>query len=493
MTKDQIREYMELSIQVMKDSMQEVREDAKPCPFVGAVLVRPNGTTETAYRGELRQGDHAEYTLLERKCRSEKLDGSVLFATLEPCAPGARHFPKLGCAERIVNARLKKVYIGIEDPDPTVDRKGIKFLQDNGVEVEMYPADLQREIESVNIAFLAAARERAYHAQEALNIQLSRTEDVVPEARLDDLSVELLADFVDRANLNCPVGSDECNRALSQLGILHLEDKTYRPTGLGMLLFGNNPQMSYPQAVVRATYKTAGRGEDIETFRDAIIRQPKLAYKWYSERLGKQTDRSMPERQTRYDYPIEVINELLKNAILHRDYDIEGAPIYFEINDEAIIIKSPGNPVSPLTMEQICNFSAPSLSRNPKIVYVFDILRMAEQRGLGFSTVKKLQSSNIPLPMVTYEAPYMVFTLPRYAKSAVLGERLSLLNEKELKGYEYIRTSPLPVSRQDYQDYLGLEKKMAERQLKRLQDLNLITKQGAGPSTAYIPVEESRQ
>lgn len=29
----------------------------------------------------------------------------------------------MGCAERIVNARIKEVWIGIEDPDPTVDRK----------------------------------------------------------------------------------------------------------------------------------------------------------------------------------------------------------------------------------------------------------------------------------------------------------------------------------------------------------------------------------
>ena len=138
LTDEQIRGFMELSVRIMKSSIQEKREDEKPSPFVGAVMVRKDMSVETAYRGELREGDHAEYTLLERKCRSEKVEGNVLFATLEPCAPGARHYPKLGCAERIVNARIGKVYIGIEDPDPTVCRKGIQHLLDNGVEVEMY-------------------------------------------------------------------------------------------------------------------------------------------------------------------------------------------------------------------------------------------------------------------------------------------------------------------------------------------------------------------
>jgi len=64
-------------------------------------------------------------TLLERKNRSNKLDGSVLYTTLEPCAPDSRKPPKLGCAERIALARIKEVWIGIEDPAPTVDRKGI--------------------------------------------------------------------------------------------------------------------------------------------------------------------------------------------------------------------------------------------------------------------------------------------------------------------------------------------------------------------------------
>ena len=95
------RKFMELAIEVMRQSVPEPRKDGKASPKVGAVLVKPDGKVETAYRGELRHGDHAEFTLLERKNRGNKLDGSTLFATLEPCAPGARRDPKVDCAERI--------------------------------------------------------------------------------------------------------------------------------------------------------------------------------------------------------------------------------------------------------------------------------------------------------------------------------------------------------------------------------------------------------
>ena len=78
------REMMEIAVSVMRESVRESRDDGKASPLVGAVLVKPDGAFESASRGELRDGDHAEFTLLERKNRGNKLDGSVLFTTLEP-------------------------------------------------------------------------------------------------------------------------------------------------------------------------------------------------------------------------------------------------------------------------------------------------------------------------------------------------------------------------------------------------------------------------
>src|SRR5579859_3890783 len=156
-----IRGLMERAVEIMRQSLAEPRADGKASPKVGAVLLKSDGTIDVACRGELRHGDHAEYTLLERKNRHSKLDEAVLFATLEPCAPKARSYPKLGCAERIVLARIKEVWVGIEDPDPTVDRKGIKYLQDAGVTVHMFDRDLQEVIQNENKEFIKQALERA--------------------------------------------------------------------------------------------------------------------------------------------------------------------------------------------------------------------------------------------------------------------------------------------------------------------------------------------
>jgi len=60
------RKLMEQAVEVMRQSIAEPRADGKASPRVGAVLWKPDGTVETACRGELRQGDHAEYTLLPK-------------------------------------------------------------------------------------------------------------------------------------------------------------------------------------------------------------------------------------------------------------------------------------------------------------------------------------------------------------------------------------------------------------------------------------------
>jgi len=487
------RKFMEMAIEVMNSSIQEPRDD-KVSPKVGAVLIKPDDTVETAYRGELRHGDHAEFALLERKNRSVKLDGSYLFATLEPCAPGARKFPKLSCAERIVNARIKKVWIGIEDPDPTVDRKGIKYLIDNGVDVEMFDSDLQKQIRKTNKQFIEEAEQRAKQAkEEKAEIVLSEKENVESTAVLKDFSQDTVETFILKAKLNVKFDSEEFHRIFLQLGLLAKPEKTYLPTGLGLLLFGQRPQLTYPNALIRATFKS-NQSEDIETIEGPLTEQADKIIKWYKNNIGKHIDRSDVHRKDIYDYPIEVFIEAIINAIVHRDYDIEGAPIYFEINDDAIIIKSPGSPVKPITLEQIQKFSAPSLSRNPKIMYIFDQLELVEQRGLGFDTIKELpEKYGLPLPIVTFEAPYLIVKFPRSIaalRKIRTQEDLSNLSDSELKGYEWMK-SVETFKRKDYEIQFNFDTKKAERHITHMVKMKLLERKGSGPGTYYevIPTE----
>jgi ATP-dependent DNA helicase RecG len=61
------RKLMELAIEMMRRSVHEPRTDGKVNPIVGTVLRKSDGTVETACRGELRNGDHAEYVAGTKK------------------------------------------------------------------------------------------------------------------------------------------------------------------------------------------------------------------------------------------------------------------------------------------------------------------------------------------------------------------------------------------------------------------------------------------
>ena len=476
------REFMEMAIAEMLKSIPEPRED-KVSPKVGAILIKQDGTIDTAHRGELRHGDHAEFTLLERKHRSDKVDGATLFATLEPCAPGARKHPKLGCAERIVNARIKKVYIGIEDPYPTVDRKGIKYLIENGIEVEMFDADLQKVIRKANVDFIIDAENEAKRVKkDKSEVVLSELENAEIKAKIGDFSEEKIQKFISLANLKVEAGSDEFFHVFTQLGLIENKAGIYVPTGIGLLLFGNRPQLVYQNALIRATYKSKDRKEKLETIQGPIVSQANDAMEWFKDVIDKQTDRSNAQRKTVYDYPEVVIREAIMNAIVHRDYDIQGAPIYLEVNDDAIVVKSPGYPVAPIKLEQIQKFNAPSLSRNPKIMYVFDQMDLVEQRGLGFETIKDLPSKyNLPLPIITYEDPYLIFSFPRTiqsVKNVSTDEAINELSAPQLKGYEWLR-SVEEASTREYSAQFDIGYKTAQRHLAKMKELGLIEDNGA--------------
>lgn len=117
-----------------------------PNPLVGAVLVKEGQIVGEGFH-EKAGGPHAEAVALERA--REGAQGADLYVNLEPCSHYGRTPP---CAERIIQAGVRRVYAAMVDPNPKVAGRGLAMLREAGIEVHV--GCMEREARRLNEVFI---------------------------------------------------------------------------------------------------------------------------------------------------------------------------------------------------------------------------------------------------------------------------------------------------------------------------------------------------
>ncbi len=105
------------------------RYTTQPNPRVGCVLVRNNQVIGEGYH-RLAGQPHAERVALANV--TEKTEGATAYVTLEPCCHHGKTPP---CTEALIEAKVSRVVVAMEDPNSLVAGNGIKKLQQAGIDV----------------------------------------------------------------------------------------------------------------------------------------------------------------------------------------------------------------------------------------------------------------------------------------------------------------------------------------------------------------------
>lgn len=134
--------FMRLAFDLAKKGVGGVN----PNPLVGAVIVKNDVVIAQGYHA-LYGGPHAEINAFADAKQSVR--GACIYVSLEPCS----HFGKTPpCAQAIIDKGIARVVIGMLDPNVLVAGRGVKMLEDAGIEVSY--AFMLDELEELNRVFL---------------------------------------------------------------------------------------------------------------------------------------------------------------------------------------------------------------------------------------------------------------------------------------------------------------------------------------------------
>lgn len=277
--------------------------------------------------------------------------------------------------------------------------------------------------------------------------------------------------------------------------------QTY-PTVAGILMFGDDPQHYFSEAMILCNHFSGVEGRNSIASRDCnggLFEQFNQAYNFIINHLEYRFEIVGAKRVDTLEVPAVAIREALLNVIVHRNYHIP-APIKIAIYDNRIEIFSPGNFPGPLHTDNLRQ--GITFLRNPIICKLFREAGYIEKLGTGFITIfDSYQQYDLAAPTVIEGENYVKYILPRKKYNKY---RIAKVLENQVGESEGVYDIPRPklsrklddilslfisaenIAISDVIHYLGIPRATAGRHLAELVDRGVLMKQGEGKKVTYV-------
>ncbi len=170
------------------------------------------------------------------------------------------------------------------------------------------------------------------------------------------------------------------------------------PTVLGSLVLASRPRDLIPSAYIQflrvqgtALDASIVDGADIDGRLGQMVTRIDDKLKAHISTKIDLTSADTERRQP--DYPLAALQQLVRNAIMHRTYESTNAPIRLTWFSDRIEIINPGGPFGIVTK---ANFGEPGLTdyRNPHLAEAMKTLGYVQRFGVGIATARRLLAEN---------------------------------------------------------------------------------------------------
>lgn len=209
------------------------------------------------------------------------------------------------------------------------------------------------------------------------------------------------------------------------LGITSSSSGKNFPTGGGVLLFGINHLVLFPDSIIRCARFKGGTKETILDHRDIGLNlsfaiQEIIHFIEKNARIEGRIGKI--QRKDIAEYPPLAIREAVINALLHSDYSMKGCHIQIAVFDDRIEFTNPGGlPFGQTLQKALAGFSR---LRNHVIGRVFRELKLIEQWGSGlqkiFAACKKQKLKAPQIEELNNQFRLTIFSIQERAGMAVV-------------------------------------------------------------------------
>lgn len=188
-----------------------------------------------------------------------------------------------------------------------------------------------------------------------------------------------------------------------RLASLHFATIDEIPTVAGLIVLGIEPTQWIPGAYVQflrvAGAELADPIQDEKRLDGPLIDVLRQIDELLRLNIRSGVDITSTDRERRdSDYPLAALQQLVRNAVMHRDYETSNAPVRLTWYEDRVEIVSPGGPYGSVTPE---NFGRPGITdyRNPALAEAMRVLGYVQRFGAGLAiAAKSLRENGNPAP-----------------------------------------------------------------------------------------------